>query len=123
MIDRVINSIPWVSATVPMHQQLVVSRMSMANCRYHRGFERFRFKRPSRRGASDTATAAARSVECNRPGLRRRAAGIKFKEPANAWKLERYLTERRKETDSKHEFRSSRLKRIFARLLCERRSQ
>jgi hypothetical protein len=36
-------------------------------------------------------------------------------------KLERYLTERRKDIDGKYKFRSSRLTRTFGRLLCERR--
>lgn len=59
VIDRVINSVPCISATVPMHQQLVVSRMSMTNCRYNRSIERFRFKRPSCCAASDAAGAPA----------------------------------------------------------------
>ena len=43
----------------------------------------------------------------------------RIKEPV--WKLERYLTERRKEINDKYEFRSSRLMRTFGRLFCERR--
>ena len=42
-------------------------------------------------------------------------------EPADLWDLERYLTQRRKDIDCKYEFRSSRLTRVFGRLLCERR--
>ena len=45
----------------------------------------------------------------------------RIKEPADVWKLERYLTERRKEIDGKYEFRSSRLTQTFGRLLCDRR--
>ena len=41
--------------------------------------------------------------------------------PADLWDLERYLTERRKDIDSKYDFRSSRLASVFGRLLCERR--
>ena len=41
--------------------------------------------------------------------------------PADLWDLERYLTQRRKDIDSKYDFRSSRLTRVFGRLLCERR--
>jgi hypothetical protein len=41
--------------------------------------------------------------------------------PADLWELERYLTQRRKDIDSKYDFRSSRLTRVFGRLLCERR--
>jgi Photoprotection regulator fluorescence recovery protein len=41
--------------------------------------------------------------------------------PADLWELERYLTERRKNIDSKYDFRSSRLTRVLGRLLCERR--
>ena len=44
-----------------------------------------------------------------------------IKEPPDVWKLERYLTERRKEIDGKYQFRSSRLSQTFGRLLCERR--
>src|ERR1700674_1744656 len=41
--------------------------------------------------------------------------------PADLWDLERYLTQRRKDIDSKYDSRSSRLTRVFGRLLCERR--
>jgi len=44
-----------------------------------------------------------------------------IKKPANPWDLERYLTQRRKDSDSKYDFRSSRLERVFGRLLCEGR--
>src|SRR5215831_20658433 len=44
-----------------------------------------------------------------------------IKEPADLWDLEHYLTQRRKDIDSKYDFRSSRLTRLFGRLLCERR--
>ena len=40
-------------------------------------------------------------------------------EPPDLWDLEHYLTERRKEIDRKYDFRSSRLTRVFGRLLCE----
>ena len=42
-------------------------------------------------------------------------------EPGDVWKLERYLTERRKEIDRTYDFRSSRLTRVLGRLLCEHR--
>ena len=42
-------------------------------------------------------------------------------DPADLWDLEGYLTERRKEIDSKYDFRASRLTLVFGRLLCERR--
>ena len=42
-------------------------------------------------------------------------------QPSDLWDLERYLTERRKDIDSKYDFRSSRLTSVFGRLLCERR--
>jgi Photoprotection regulator fluorescence recovery protein len=42
-------------------------------------------------------------------------------EPGDVWKLERHLTERRKEIDRQYDFRSSRLMRVLGRLLCERR--
>jgi hypothetical protein len=41
--------------------------------------------------------------------------------PADLWDLELYLTQQRKDIDSKYDFRSSRLTRVFGRLLCERR--
>jgi len=41
--------------------------------------------------------------------------------PSDLWDLERYLTQRRKDIDSKYDFRSSRLTGVFGRLLCERR--
>jgi len=37
------------------------------------------------------------------------------------WDLERYLTQHRKDIDAKYEFRSSRLTRVFGRLLSEGR--
>jgi Photoprotection regulator fluorescence recovery protein len=42
-------------------------------------------------------------------------------QPADLWGLERYMTKQRKDIDSKYDFRSSRLTRVFGRLLCERR--
>ena len=44
-----------------------------------------------------------------------------IKEPADVWDLERYLTQQRKDIDSKYDFRSSRLTRVFGRLLYESR--
>ena len=44
-----------------------------------------------------------------------------IKEPAELWDLEHYLTQRRKEIDCKYDYRSSRLTRVFGRLLQERR--
>ena len=42
-----------------------------------------------------------------------------IKEPADVWELENYLTRRRKDIDSKYDFRSSRLTRMLGTLLCE----
>ena len=42
-------------------------------------------------------------------------------QPSDLWDLERYLTERRKDINSKYDFRSSRLTSVLGRLLCERR--
>jgi Photoprotection regulator fluorescence recovery protein len=44
-----------------------------------------------------------------------------IKEPADAWELEHYLTERRKEIDHKYDYRYSRLTQVFGRLLYEKR--
>ena len=41
--------------------------------------------------------------------------------PSDLWDLERYLTQRRKDINSKYDFRSSRLTSVLGRLLCERR--
>src|SRR5215467_14087483 len=45
----------------------------------------------------------------------------RIKEPADVWELEHYLTRRRKDIDSRYEFRSSRLTRTLGMLLCEQR--
>jgi hypothetical protein len=58
-LDRVMNSVSCISAAVPLHEQPVVLRMPMTNCRYNGSIESFLFKRPSCRAASDSAAAAA----------------------------------------------------------------
>ena len=50
-----------------------------------------------------------------------KAMANKIKEPAEVWELERHLTERRKDIDSRYEFRSSRLTHVLGILLCEGR--
>ena len=42
-------------------------------------------------------------------------------DPADLWDLERYLTQHRKDIDSKYAFRSSRLSQVLGRLMCEGR--
>ena len=44
-----------------------------------------------------------------------------IKEPTDAWELEHYLTERRKEIDRKYDYRYSQLTHVFGRLLHEKR--
>ena len=44
-----------------------------------------------------------------------------IKEPADVWKLERFLTQRRKDIDRKYEFRSSRLIQVLGMLLSKNR--
>jgi Photoprotection regulator fluorescence recovery protein len=44
-----------------------------------------------------------------------------IKEPTDAWELEHYLTERRKEIDRKYDYRYSQLTHVFGRLLYEGR--
>jgi hypothetical protein len=44
-----------------------------------------------------------------------------IKEPADAWDLEHYLTERRKEINRKYDYRYSQLRHVFGRLLFEGR--
>ena len=45
----------------------------------------------------------------------------RIKEPADLWKLEQYLTRRRRDIDRKYEFRLSRLTRVFGTLFYEGR--
>ena len=45
----------------------------------------------------------------------------RINKPSELWDLECYLTQRRKDINSKYDFRSSRLTSVFGRLLCERR--
>lgn len=40
-------------------------------------------------------------------------------EPSDIWEIHDYLTEKRKETDQKYDFRYSVLLFVFARLICE----
>ena len=42
-------------------------------------------------------------------------------EPADLWDLEHHLTQRRKEIDSKYDYRYSQLTHVFGRLLHEQR--
>src|ERR1700756_897953 len=44
-----------------------------------------------------------------------------IKEPTDAWELEHYLTERRKEIERKYDYRYSQLTHVFGRLLYEGR--
>jgi hypothetical protein len=44
-----------------------------------------------------------------------------IKEPSDLWDSERYLTERRKDTDREYDTRGSRLKDVLGRLLFENR--
>ena len=44
-----------------------------------------------------------------------------IKEPADVWKLERFLTQRRNGIDRKYEFRSSRLIQVLGTLLSKNR--
>jgi len=44
-----------------------------------------------------------------------------IKEPADVWELEHYLTERRRETNRKYDYRYSQLTHVFGRLLHEGR--
>jgi len=44
-----------------------------------------------------------------------------IREPDDLWKLERYLSQRRKDIDGKYDFRSSRLAHVLGRLMSEGR--
>ena len=75
----------------------------------------------SEKAIARTAFDAALKRELQEVMQEAKQKASRIKEPADVWKLERSLTERRKEIDGKYEFRSSRLTRTFGRLLCEHR--
>lgn len=57
--------------------------------------------------------------ECKVIAINTRKMVDEINEPSDLWKVHNYLTEKRKETDQKYEYRYSILLLIFARLICE----
>jgi hypothetical protein len=63
--------------------------------------------------------ALQRELDAITQEVKRRASGIK--KPSELWELEEYLTERRKEINSKYDYRYSELPLVFAYLVREGR--
>jgi hypothetical protein len=63
--------------------------------------------------------ALARELEAVIREAKKRAA--KIQEPSELWKLEEYLTRRRREIDRKYDYRYSVLPLVFAHLICDGR--
>jgi hypothetical protein len=62
---------------------------------------------------------AAYERECMAIAHNVREMADKINEPSDVWKIHDYLTEKRKETDQKYDYRYTGLLSIFARLMCE----
>jgi hypothetical protein len=75
----------------------------------------------SEKTAARRAYDAALKAELHEVMQEARQMASKIKQPSDVWKLEQYLTERRKEIDRKYVFRPSELSRVFGRLLHENR--
>lgn len=68
-----------------------------------------------------TAFEAALKRELQDVMHKTRQMANQIKEPADVWELEHYLTERREEINRKYDYRYSRLRHVFGRLLYEGR--
>ena len=75
----------------------------------------------SEKAIARTAFDAALKRELQQVMQQVKQKANQINEPAQMWALERYLTERRKEIDSKYDFRTSHLTRVFGMLLHEGR--
>ena len=75
----------------------------------------------SEKAIARTIFDAALKRELNEVIQKTKQKANQINKPEDLWDLERYLTERRKDIDSKYAFRSSRFTRVFGILLCERR--
>jgi hypothetical protein len=75
----------------------------------------------SEKAVARTAFDAALKRELQDVTRKTKQMANQIKEPADVWKLEHYLTERRKEIDRKYDYRYSQLTHVFGRLLYERR--
>jgi hypothetical protein len=65
------------------------------------------------------AFKAAYSRECMTIAQSVRKMASEINDPSGLWQLHDYLTEKRKETDEKYDYRYSVLLFVFARLMCE----
>ena len=75
----------------------------------------------SEKAIARTAFDAALKRELREVILEAKKMANEIKEPADAWDLEHYLTERRKEINRKYDYRYSQLTHVFGRLLSEGR--
>ena len=75
----------------------------------------------SERAIARTAFDAALKRELQQVMQEAKQMANEIKEPADAWDLEHYLTERRKEINRKYGYRYSQLTHVFGRLLYEGR--
>ena len=62
---------------------------------------------------------AAYERECMAIAHNIREMADKINKPSDVWKIHDYLTEKRKETDQKYDYRYTVLLSVFARLMCE----
>ena len=75
----------------------------------------------SEKAIARTAFDAALKRELQEVMQEAKQMANKIKERADAWDLEHYLTERRKEINRKYDYRYSQLTHVFGRLLYEGR--
>lgn len=57
--------------------------------------------------------------ECMAIAYNIREMADKINKPSDMWKIHHYLTEKRKDTDQKYDYRYTVLLSVFARLMCE----
>ena len=75
----------------------------------------------SEKAIARTAFDAALKRELQDVMRKTKQMANQIKEPTDAWELEHYLTERRKEIERKYDYRYSQLTHVFGRLLYEGR--
>ena len=75
----------------------------------------------SEKAIARTAFDAALKRELQEVMRQAKQMANEIKEPTDAWDLEHYLTERRKEINRKYDYRYSQLTHVFGRLLYEGR--
>src|SRR5215472_11963657 len=75
----------------------------------------------SEKAIARTAFDAALNRELREVMQEAKRMANEIKEPADAWDLEHYLTERRREINRKYDYRYSQLTHVFGRLLYEGR--